>query len=444
MLRVFRVFAILVICWLGFSDAPFKAQSQGQRPSTNPQLTQTDQQLLDEIERAACLFFWEQADASTGLVKDRSRADGTDKRDEASIAATGFGLTALCIAAERGYLPRQAARKRALTTLRFIWQRLPNEHGFFYHFVDRKNGQRVWKSELSSIDTAILLCGILTCRQYFGDSKIRDLAARIYNRIDWPWMTNGGETLSMGWHPETGFLRSRWDTYAESMMLYLLAMGSHTHPLPPGAWHAWTRPAFEYDGLRYIESGAPLFVHQYSHAWIDFRGVHDAYSDYYQNSISAILAHRSFCLKLKNRFPHFSEDLWGITSSDSAGGYVGWGGPPELGPLDGTIVPAAAGGSIPFLPVETMRVLRTLRTRYASLVWKRYGFIDAFNPLTGWADSDVIGIDLGIMLLMAENARTQFVWNTFALNEEIGRAMKLAGFVENTSDLPASHPRKVN
>jgi hypothetical protein len=291
-----------------------------------------------------------------------------------------------------------------------------------------RSGERVWQCELSSIDTALLLCGVLTCRQHFVDREIRRLAQQIYERLDWPWMLNGKTTFAHGWKPESGFLKGRWDRYCELMMLYLLALGSPAHPVPADTWHAWERPRYEYEGLTYIYCQAPLFVHQYSHAWFDFRGAQDSYADYFENSVQATKAHRLFCLRLHERFPQFGEDLWGISASDSAQGYVAWGGPPEQGHLDGTLVPCAVAGSLPFLPAETMAALRAMRMRFGERVWERYGFIDAFNPHTEWFAPDVIGIDVGITLLMAENTRTRFVWETFMKNKEMGRALQRAGF----------------
>ena len=188
-----------------------------------------------------------------------------------SIAATGFGLAALCIGDSRGYKSSADIKERVRTTLRFLANQLPNEHGFFYHFVDMNTGARVGKCELSSVDTTILLCGVLTARQYFNDAEIQDLATTIYNRVDWAWMLNGGSTLSMGWMPESGFLSGRWDHYCELMMIYLLAIGSPTHPIPPASWEAWSRPTITYQGITYISGNDPLFAHQYSHAWFDFR-----------------------------------------------------------------------------------------------------------------------------------------------------------------------------
>lgn len=396
-------------------------------PPNAPPYEGTDEQLLEEIERASFDFFWTEASPVTGQVKDRALADGKDTRTVSSIAATGFGLTALCIADRRGYRRKSELKDRALKTLQFIAS-MPHEHGFFYHFVDMDTGARQWECELSSIDTSLLLCGVLTVRQHFDDQQIKDLATTIYERINWQWMLNGGSTLSMGWFPEKGFLAARWEHYCELMMIYLLAIGSPTHPLSSATWDAWSRPRITYQGLEYISGNDPLFTHQYSHAWYDFRNKRDAYADYFENSVKATQAHKLFCLSLRDRFPHYSEDLWGITASDSVGGYKAWGGPPPQGPLDGTVVPCATAGSLPFLFDDCIRVLRHIRGRYRDKAWRRYSFVDAFNPLTGWYNPDVIGIDLGISLLMAENQRSRFVWQTFMKNFEAQEAMRKVGF----------------
>jgi hypothetical protein len=388
-----------------------------------------DDGLLEEISQCAVRFFWEQASPVSGLVKDRARADGSDTRDLASVAATGFGLTALAIADQRGYIDGDKIVERVRTTLRFIANRLPSIHGFYYHFINMNTGQRMLKSEVSSIDSALLLCGVLTCRGHFQDHEIQSLSKRIIDRADWHWMLNGDFTLSHGWRPEGGFLRSRWDTYSELMMMYLLGMGSKTFPIPAECWDAWYRPKFEYEGLQYIGAFAPIFVHQYSHAWFDFRGKEDSYTDYFANSVIATEAHRLFCLSLKDQYPYMSDSLWGISASDSAQGYRVWGGPPKMGPIDGTLVPCAPGGSLPFLPEHTMEVLWTMRQHYDEKGWRRYGFVDSFDPSTDWYDDDVIAINAGITLLMSENVRTGFVWDAFMKNEEAQRGMDRAGFV---------------
>jgi hypothetical protein len=398
-------------------------------PSISPQ----DDQFLDALERASFLFFWEQANPQTGLIKDRCNVRTEDKSLAASIASTGFGLTAICIGDERGFISRPEARLRVVQTLSFLWHKLPTHRGFFYHFANLNTGERMWDSEVSSVDTAILLCGVLTCRQHFADKDIDQLAHAIFDRVEWNWLSEDTSLLSHGWTPELGFIPSRWDFYSELMMMYLLGMGSSSHPLPTDAWFAWKRTIFEYDGLRYIGSFAPLFVHQYSQAWFDFRQKRDRYADYFENSTIATEVHRRFCVELNPQFSDYSDALWGITASDSARGYVVWGGPPAMGPIDGTIVPAASGGSLPFLPDATMRVLRTIHDHYPK-AWCRYGFVDAFNPLTDWYDTDVIGIDTGIIMLMAENLRTGFVWSTFMKNPEAQRGMASAGFKPYSSE----------
>ncbi len=413
---------------LPFLAAAEESHRQAAPPPVQTNLTPEDHQFLEELEKANFLYFWEQGNPQTGLVKDRANAHTQDNRTVASIAATGFGLTALCIAQKRGYVSYADANARALATLRFLWKKLPTHRGFFYHWADINTGERVWDSEVSSVDTAILLCGILTCRQYFEEhSEITLLAYEIFNRVDWTWLSEDTSLLPHGWLPEMGFLPNRWDYYSELMMMYLLGLGSTAHPLRVEAWNAWKRTTFEYDGLRYIGSFAPLFVHQYSQAWFDFRGKRDKYADYFQNSVVATDVHRRFCLELARQFPDYSDDLWGITASDSQQGYVVWGGPPATGPIDGTVAPSAAGGSLPFLPQAVMRVLRNIRNHHGG-AWSRYGFVNAFNPLTKWYDNDVIGIDTGITMLMAENARSGFVWQTFMKNLEAQRGMQRAGF----------------
>jgi len=388
----------------------------------------THEQLLDDIQRATFDFFWNEASPTTGQVKDRALANGNDLRKMSSVAATGFGLTGLCIADYRGYGKSAEIRERVRKTLRFVVNQMPHEHGFFYHFIDMETGKRWEKCEVSSIDSSLLLCGVLTARQYFADQEIQDSATKIYERVDWPWMLNGESTFSMGWTPESGFLKARWEHYCELMMIYLLAIGSPAHPVSPGTWNAWTRPKITYQGIDYISGNDPLFTHQYSQAWYDFRNKRDAYANYFENSVKATKAHKLFCLSLHDKFPGYGEDLWGISASDYVGGYTAWGGPPSQGPIDGSVVPCATGGSLPFLFDDCIRVLRTIRGHYGQKAWTRYGFVDAFNPLTGWYDSDVLGIDLGITMLMAENYRTGFVWETFMKNAEARSAMQKAGF----------------
>ena len=408
---------------------------------TRYRFTPEEDSFLELLEQACFQFFWEEANPNTGLIKDRSQAGGPDSRNVASIAATGFGLTGLCIAARRGWQDSTKLRDRAATTLRFVESRVPQAHGFFCHFLNIQNGERVLQSEVSSIDTALFICGVLTCAAYFDDTEIRALANRIYGRMDWNWILHGDKTMSMGWTPERGFIRSRWDSYSELMMVYLLGLGSAAAGMSKQTWDAWTRPYFEFNGVRYIGSHAPLFVHQYSHAWFDFRGKRDKYADYFTNSVIATKVHKLWCLELSREFPDYSEDMWGITASDSARGYAVWGGPPAMGRIDGSIVPCATGGSLPFLPEESIRVLRNIREKYDQRVWRTYGFVDAFNPLTNWYSPDVIGINVGITLLMAENARTGFVWEQFMKNDIARNGMARAGFHAVTPAEAAAPPK---
>jgi len=402
------------------------AGAAGPSPASN--LSPGDDQFLNEVENASFLFFWEQGNTKTGMVKDRCNVRANRLGDAASIAATGFGLTALCIGAQRGFINRTEALERVFATLRFLWRKLPNHRGFFYHFANPETGERMFDSEVSSVDTAILLCGVLMCREHFRHPAVAELVNLIFSRVDWTWLSEDTSLLTHGWTPEIGFLPSRWDYYSELMMMYLLGMGSSAHPLREETWNAWKRLTFEYDGMRYIGSFAPLFVHQFSQAWFDFRGKRDKFTNYFENSVTATEVHRRFCMELSKQFPDYSEDLWGITASDSQQeGYVVWGGPPATGPIDGTVVPSAAGGSLPFLPAETLRVLKAIRTRYPA-AWSKYGFVNAFNPLKNWYDTDVIGIDTGIILVMAENLRTGYVWETFMKSPEAQRGMERAGF----------------
>lgn len=416
--------------------APPGSRYQWQVP---PELRLTDEELLEEIVSRAFLFFWNEVSPRTGLVRDRAPADGgADRRHAASIAATGFGLAALCIGHKRGYFPLHQIGTRVVTTLSFLLNHAEQVNGFFYHFLDLETGKRARLSEVSPIDTTILLCGVLMAREYFRDARITHLANTIYRRVDWRWMLNGGQTFAMGWTPEYKFIGARWDVYCELMMMYLLAIGAPIYNINPSAWNAFTRPMMEFDGYTYISAADPLFVHQYSHAWFDFRNVRDQYADYFENSAIATYAHKLFCQSIRWRFPDYDENTWGITASDSRLGYQAWGGPPEIGYIDGTVVPCATGGSVPFLPKETIAVLANLYNTYGLRAWKKYGFVDAFDPRTTWTDIDVLGIDQGITMLMVENYRTGFIWEHFMKAREAQRAMKLVGF--NPIPPPAAAP----
>jgi hypothetical protein len=399
-------------------------------------LSAADDALLEDLSRRSFRFFWEHADPQTGIVRDRARTDGTpttgNARDVGSIASVGFGLSGLCIAAERAWVPRAQAIERARVTLRFFGERAYQNHGWFYHFVNLGTGEREWKSEVSSIDTALLLAGVLTVRQCFaGDREVARLADLIYRRADFHWMLDGHATLlSHGWRPETGFLKNRWERYDELMILYVLGLGSPSTPLAPASWAAWGRPLFEYDGLTYVHSVPPLFIHQYAHAWVDFRKWRDPVPpqpDWFENAAIATRAQKRFLLSLTREFPGYAENVWGLTASDSRKGYVAWGGPPRHPGTDGSVVPCAPAGSLMLAPEIAVPAVREMRRRFGDRIYGVYGFADAFHPSDGWVNPDVIGIDLGITLLSAENLRTGRVWRWFMANPEIERGLRRGG-----------------
>lgn len=410
-------------------------------PAAAFSLTAPDETLLDDVQRRAVRFFLEHTHPRTGLARDRAPADGTASTAPSSCAATGFALTAWAIAEQRGWIAHDEAVRRVRRTLAFVLRHHAHERGLLYHFVNAATGERMWQSEASTIDTALFLKGALLAREHFRDPEITRLVQELYARIDWRWALNGGTTLSHGWLPETGFIPHRWDSYSELMGLYLLAIGAPRNALAPAAWHAWRRDVVAWhDGRPFLQCG-PLFTHQFAHAWFDFRGVRDAYADYWQNSTDATLAQREWSAHQSSRFPRWSADVWGLTASDGPRGYIAWGTPGAHEPdrSDGTLVPCAPGGSLPFAPRECLTALHRMRDLGGEKLWGRYGFADAFNPQTGWVARDVIGIDLGIMLLMAENLRSAFVWDTFMLAPEAQRGMRLAGFTPHTAD-PSTPP----
>jgi hypothetical protein len=399
----------------------------------SPALSFQDQYFLGELAKRSVAYFVEHASLITGMVKDRAPNFISNpvqpNHSPASIAATGFCLAALCIGVEREYISRDSARKQVLRTLKYFAKDAFHNHGWFYHFMNADTGERSGHSEVSSIDTALLVSGMLTAKQYFrNDPEIRRLADLVYRRLDFHWMLNGDKhLLSHGWRPESGFIRSRWDTYCEHMVLYLLGLGSPTYPLPAESWYAWARPEVSFGEYKYI-SGGPLFTHQYSHAWADFRSRREdtpRKTNWFDNSIIATRANRDLCLSLAGKLGYSSE-AWGVTASDSATGYRNWGGPGSAGVLDGTVVPCAAGGSLMFTPDICIPALRSMYGKYTDRLYQRYGFSDAFNPKTDWTDKEVLGIDLGITMLSAENLRTGNVWRWFMANPEMPKAMKLA------------------
>ncbi len=401
-------------------------------------LSAADDAFLDELQRASFRFFVEQGHPVTGLVRDRARADGTPSEGKASVAASGFALSSWAIAAHRGWVSQGEALERVRVMLRFLANEAPRQHGFYYHFMEMDSGARAWQCEVSSIDTALFLAGAIIAREYFQDPEVTELVNRIYREMDWGWFLNEGQTLAMGWTDEGGFSRFRWNGYSEHTTMSILGLGAPENALDREYWQAWQRePAGSYERYYFIQ-GPPLFIHQFAHAYVDFRDLRDAYADYHHNSVLATLAHLQFCVDQRAEFPSWSERMWGVTASDSASGYKAWGGPPRTtgyAALDGTIVPCAAAGSLAFAPYETLMVLRHLRTVYGDRIWKHYGFVDAFNPETGWVNRDVIGIDLGITILQAENARSGIVWGLFMQAPEVQRALDKAGFVSKSRQL---------
>lgn len=399
-------------------------------------LSSADQALLDDLSQKCFLYFWEQSDPHTGIAHDRARGDGTEHPSEGryvgSTGATGFALTALCIGAERGWITRTAARERVRMALRsYAEGPATNVHGWFYHFLDIRSGVRYRTSEVSTSDSTWLTAGALTARQYFRDDpQIVRLATMIYERVDYRWMRNQHPFfLCHGWAPERGFLPYRYEKYCQLACMYLLGIGSPTHALDPESWYAWDRDPFHYSNYNYY-GRTLLWTYQYPFSWWDFRNRRESRGlriNWFENSATATRAHRAFCIDLAREFPGYSADTWGITSSDGVGGYQTWGGPPRTGHLDGSVVPCAAAGSLMFAPELCLTALRAMKAAFGSRIYQRYGFVDAFNPNTGWQAADVIGIDVGITLLSAENLRTGNVWKWFMANPEASRAFALAG-----------------
>lgn len=401
---------------------------------------------LELVQRTAFHFFWNEANPANGLVRDRSQPHSA-----ASIAATGFGLTAIGIGIERGWITLAQGLTRTRKTLQTFMQSpqgtnlsgTVGHQGWFYHFLEMESAARAGRSELSSIDTALLLAGVLYSRQYFNgenpeEMEIRDLANRILDRVDWHWMADGGESLTLGWDPERGFIPHRWRGYNEAMILYLLGLGASKAPLPQEHWRSWTS-TYKWQthyGQSYVVF-PPHFGHQYSHCWIDFRGIADDYLrgkgiDYFENSRRATLAQRAYAIANPGGFPGYGENVWGLTACDGPGtpgkfGYMARGGPPPEND-DGTIAPTAAGASLPFTPAESLTALQHFYHQFREQIWCGYGFRDAFNLEADWWATDVIGIDQGPILLMIENHRSGHVWRVFMSSPEIQRGLQRAGF----------------
>ncbi len=427
------------------------------------QISAPDTLSLDDLHRRTFDYFWELADPQSGLIPDR-----WPTKTFSSIAAQGFGLTAYIIGIEHNYVSRREAADRVLKTLEFLWN-LPQGdaaagtagfHGFFYHFLDMQKGTRYQEVELSTIDTGLLMAGILACMTYFDgrndeEYRIRDLADKLYQRVEWDWFLNDNGLLSMGWHPGKGFLKAQWSGYNEAMILNILALGSPTHPVPASLWDKWTQTYVweEFQGYEQVNFG-PLFGHQYSHLFIDFRAIKDDYMrkkgiDYFINSHRATLSNRAYCIENPSGFRGYGENIWGLTACDGPAyaklivddqkvqfyTYRARGAAANYLVDDGTIAPTAAGGSVAFAPDVCIAALQTMYHQYGDKIYGKYGFLDAFN-LTfitdetpeGWFDKDYIGIDEGPVLIMLENYRSELIWNLMKMNPYIVAGLKKAGF----------------
>ena len=456
--------------------APAQAPAPPSTRTTSPtsaaaQLTGAQTAFLDTLAERTFRWFWELSDSTTGLTPDRYPT-----RSFVSVGAMGFALTAYPIGTERGWITRRQAAERTLNTLRFMWQSSQDSlgphttgyRGFFYHFLDPKTGERFEKVELSTIDNALLLAGALFCQSYFdradkNEVQVRALAESLYIRADWTWTQTRPPKMSLGWSPEEGFLPYDWGGYNEALLEMILALGSPTHPVDKHAYDAYVKGYRwgSFHGYQYI-GFAPLFGHQYPHTWIDFRGIQDDSTrahgiDYYENARRATLAQRSYAIANPSGFRDYGGDIWGLTACDGPmdrtltidgrkrefHSYEGRGASHERVTDDGTLCPAALGGSVPYSPLETTRALMTIRARYGAAVYGEYGFIDAFNPTlnietkiqagriipgVGWFDTDRLGIDQGPMLAMIENARSGLIWRTMRKNPHLIRGLQRAGF----------------
>jgi hypothetical protein len=433
-----------------------------------------DGALLDDLEQRTFAFFRDTTSPVNGLAPDR-----WPRQSFASIAAVGFALSAHVIGAEQGWIPRAAARTLALNTLRFFRDApqgpgargVAGYRGFFYHFLDMASGERFGTCELSTVDTALLLMGVLHVAEYFntdqaGEAEIRRAAETISERVDWRWAQHRPPSICHGWSPEGGFIPNDWKGYNEAMLVYLLALGSPRQPVAPAAWSAWTstyeRSWSTFHGHTHLHF-APLFGHQYTHCWVDFRGIHDAYMrargfDYFENSRRAALAQRAYAQANPLGWRGYGGDIWGITACDGpadvvrpyrgeprrfisyagrgVGGHDSWD--------DGTLAPTAALASLPFAPEIVLPALRALRQQYGHAIYAHYGFIDSFNPSfdfadvqlkhgrlvsgLGWVDTDHLGIDQGPITLMAANHRRDQVWRMMRGNAQLRRGLLQAGF----------------
>ena len=413
----------------------------------------TNRQLedLDRLQRDTFSYFWEMTNPDNGLVPDSSRTGAA-----ASIAATGMALACYVVGVEHGWISRRQAVERILATLRTFagpQPRAVSERGFFYHFLDLETADRAWKSEVSTMDTALLIAGALTAAAYFDEeSAIGDLAAELCDRAEWDFARDGGATVTHGWTPETGFLRYRWEGYDEGLLLYALAAGSLTHPVPASSYRAATR-SYRWKkvyGIEYLYAG-PLFIHQLPHVWIDFRTINDAFmrekgTDYFVNSQRATQIQQQYAIRNPGRFKGYGEHVWGITASDGPGptvkmingrrrrfwDYRARGVP--WGPDDGTLAPWAVVASLPFEPELVMRTLEEI-DRHHPEMRSEFGYKCSFNPTypgdgdqTGWIASGYYGIDQGPVVLAIENFRSELIWRLMRGCSPLVRGLRRIGF----------------
>jgi len=421
-------------------------------------LTRTDWRYLDRLQRDTFRYFWKEANPDNGLVPDNTR-----KGAPSSIAAVGLALASYAVGVERGHISRRQGARRCATTLRFFAESAHGAEpdatgyrGFFYHFLDLETGRRAGKCELSTIDTAILLAGALSAAAYFDgtapeEREIRERAEELYSRADWNWALNGGDAVSHGWRPERGFIRYRWQGYNEALILYVLGLGSPTHPLPEASYAAWAETYVwkKLYGYEYLH-GAPLFMHQLSHLWIDFRVIQDEFMrgrgiDYFENSRRATYVQQQYAIRNPRRFVGYGANSWGITAADGPGparrrvrgverrfyAYKARGVP--YGPDDGTLSPWAAAASLPFAPEIVLPTLRHFDRAFPQMV-SHYGFKCSFNPTfhagktNGWISSGYYGLDQGPIVLMIENQRSELLWRLMRRCPSVARGLRRAGF----------------
>ncbi len=418
-----------LIIFLALNSSAFAA---GENP-VPPAPEQNADEFLDMVQKQTFRYFLNEYHPETGLINDKSSNRGETLREmRTSIAATGFGINAFLIGAERGWISKKEAYERILTSVKFFSERAETQHGFFYHFLEGPAGKNVYDSELSSIDTALLLAGMITAAQYFPDTKLAELAKQIYARINFVWMQNQTPYLSMGWHKKSGFLPSYWSGFDEGLLLYILAIGSPTYPISAESWSNVKKPVVEREGETFVFAG-PLFIHQYPQVWLDLRNKNDGVVDYFENSKRATRANKKFSESQASRFKTYAEGYWGLSACEGPFGYKAYGAA-DKNSHDGTVSPLVAGASIVFEPDISIAQMRKVYSNLKEKMWGRYGFSDSMNLERSWYSKDVIGIDAGAFISMIENYRTGLIWKLFMQNENVKRGLSLAGFVEGTKE----------